>query len=119
MSDAKYDSELCERLVADIRAEVARTPYAAHRAEVADQLEAAQAALNHAIVENLAFNVKVSGEISETRAEREYWRTQTAIMLAKACTGGSSECAIRQRCTNKCGRLQQLDDAYRAARRKP
>lgn len=42
MSDVKYDPEECERLVADIRAEVARTPYAAHRAVVADQLEAAR-----------------------------------------------------------------------------
>lgn len=31
-------------------------------------------ALNHAIAENLAFNVKVAGEINEARSDRDEWR---------------------------------------------
>lgn len=60
----------------------------------------------------------MADNVESARNEAEFWREQTAVALSHACTGNSSECAIRQHCTNKCGRLQQLDDAL-AARSNP
>ena len=50
----------------------------------------------------------LADELGTVKAERDYWRSQVAVVLSKSCPVQSNECAIRQRCTNKCGQLVDL-----------
>ena len=119
---ATYDPVLCERLCREARElrneyrfrvgepKAASDAYAAIRA-TADQLEAAGRE-----VEQLTALAEFRGrtatdladELGTVKAERDYWRSQVAVVLSKSCPVQSNECAIRQRCTNKCGQLVDL-----------
>lgn len=84
-----YDPELCERLVADIRAEVARTPYAAHRAVVADQLESARRRVD----ELLRTCVQLTNE-TPFPDEIKGWQEQRAKLVAEV---GSLKATVAER----------------------